>query len=370
MSKLEPHHTLFDSVEEMLAPETLSQLLLKSVTRVTCQPMNGHSGLSGSLLSYVQTNAGRFVLKQMSVATDWSMKAREDKQSNSVKLWQYGLLDQLLPHLEHKIIACSRDGIGWAILMHDLQDRVFDGWERTIPKNLVPVFLDRLANLHATFWNDPRLNDPCLGLSDGGQRLKWTNLARVSRNNDPLEKIPAWNDVIRIWIKEGWEIMAEQLDRDVYFELSRLRDDPQPLLKALERYPSTLIHGDYRTENLAHLESDQLVAIDWQQATRSLMTVDLAWFTSQWIPNLQAIGETKMQNDYRERLEVYLGRPFKNTVWQAMLNLGSLYNVLLSTSFLAYWSKHGDDPESRDFLEMLLKKRNQQVRDGMRWLVY
>ena len=121
MSKLpEPKYTLFDSVDEMLIPEALSVLLSQPVTRVDCQPMNGHSGLAGGQLSYVDTNAGRLVLKRMSIASDWIMFASDDQLCRSVTLWQYGLLDQLRPHLEHKIIACSHDNADWAILMEDL----------------------------------------------------------------------------------------------------------------------------------------------------------------------------------------------------------------------------------------------------------
>src|SRR5262245_30053942 len=119
MSNLEPKYTLFDSVEQMLAPETLSQLLHKTVTHVEIQPMNGHSGLAGGQLSYVNTDAGQLVLKRMSITSDWVMFASNDHQCRSIKLWQYGLLDQLRPHLEHKIIACSRDGQDWAMLMDD-----------------------------------------------------------------------------------------------------------------------------------------------------------------------------------------------------------------------------------------------------------
>ena len=59
MSNLEPRYTLFDSVEEMLAPETLSELLSKPVTRVSWRPMNGHSGLAGGQLStWIRTLTG------------------------------------------------------------------------------------------------------------------------------------------------------------------------------------------------------------------------------------------------------------------------------------------------------------------------
>ena len=198
----EAKHTLFDTVEEMLAPETLSELLGRTVTRVSRQPMNGHSGLAGGRLSDVNTNLGRFVLKQMSIDSDWIMFASADKQCRAVRLWQYGLLDQLRPHLEHKIIACARDKAGWAILMRDLTGHVY-AWDKPMDPALVPVFLDQLATLHAAFWNDPRLPDQRLGLCDLARLLDQTSLAMAQNQHDQSM------GVLPDWIKGGWEVMEE-----------------------------------------------------------------------------------------------------------------------------------------------------------------
>jgi hypothetical protein len=76
MSNLEPKYTFFDSVEQMLAPESLGKVLSQPITHVEVQPMTGHSGLAGGKLSYVNTDAGQHVLKRMSITSDWVMFAR------------------------------------------------------------------------------------------------------------------------------------------------------------------------------------------------------------------------------------------------------------------------------------------------------
>ena len=359
MSKpLEPKYTLFDSVQEMLAPETLSELLSHPVTRVDCQPMNGHSGLAGGRLSYVDTNAVSLVLKQMSIASDWIMFASADEQCRAVTLWQYGLLDQLRPHLEHKILACSRDGNGWAILMHDLTEYVHK-WDMPMAPELAPAFLDALARLHATFWNAPILNDPHIGLCDPAQLLDQTSLPMAQKHtNSSMGVIPEW-------VRGGWEVMEELLDSDTFSHLKSLTENPQPLFEALSRYPYTLLHGDYRAANLAH--PDQPVAFDWQEATCSLMTIDLAWFVKEDCIQ-DAMGQVQAINFYRRRLETYLNSRFDDTEWRAMVDLGHLVDALRSTCFPAYWYKHTDDPNDRPGLEMEVKVRNQQVRDALRWL--
>lgn len=355
---LEPQYTLFESVTEMLAPETLSQLLSRTVTRVDCRPMDGHSGLAGGHLDYVNTNIGRYVLKRMSIASDWIMFASGDNECRSVKLWEYGLLDELRPHLEHKIIACSQDAEGWAILMHDLTGHVYS-WEKPMAPALVPVFLDRLARLHATFWYDLRLNDKRLGLCDAACLLDQTSLAMAQ--NQPDQSM----GVLPEWIRGGWEVMAELLDAEVFDAVRRLSENPQPLLAALKRYPYTLVHGDYRAENLAH--PDQPVVIDWQEATYALMTIDLAWYTKEGYV-CDTLGQASANSDYRTRLEAYLNRGFDNTEWQLMNDLGYLVDALRSTCFSAYWYKHSDADDGRLWHERSVKLRNQQVRDALCWM--
>ena len=358
--EIEAKYTLFNSLEEMIMPETLSDLLSQPVTRIERQPMNEHSGLAGGRLNYVETNIGRVVLKRMSIDSDWIMYATDDQKCRSVRLWQYGLLDQLRPHLEHKIIGCAKDGDGWAILMVDLTGHVF-AWNKPIPPKLVSVFLDRLAMLHATFWNDPHLHDPRLGLCDSDNRLDFSALTLAQNHKDDHRgPVPGW-------IRAGWKIMESSLEKDVFLHLSRLLENPQPLIGALDHYPFTLLHGDYREPNLAYFKPDHLVAFDWQMASRTLMTVDLVWFTGRRTVR-DAMDKDQAHSYYRGCLETYLGTRFDDTKWQAMLDLGNLYNDLFVTCLNAYFSKNADRPDQRAYSEMTLQERNQQVRDGMRWL--
>ena len=155
------------------------------------------------------------------------------------------------------------------------------------------------------------------------------------------------------------------LDKDVYEHMRNLTEDPRPLVRALSRYPYTLLHGDYRPENLAHSENP--VALDWQGAVYSLMTIDLAWFVDGrhvW----DTIGRKTAIHYYRERLEYYLGVQFGDTEWQIMVELGTLVHALRFTFIYAYWYKHTEDLIERQINETKLMERNQQFRDGIRWL--
>jgi hypothetical protein len=88
MSNLEPKYALFGSVEEMLAPETLGDVLARPVTRVDCSAPSAW-GNAGSKFSLVDTNVERLVLKTMSTKSDWEMFATDDHRCRSVTLWSF-----------------------------------------------------------------------------------------------------------------------------------------------------------------------------------------------------------------------------------------------------------------------------------------
>lgn len=353
MTTLESKHTLFDSVEQMLAPETLSKLLAKPVTQIENQPMNAHSGLAGGQLSYVDTNVRRLVLKRMSINSDWIMRVTEDHQGRSTRLWEYGLLDELLPNVEHKIIASSHDGEGWALLMEDLTGKFFT-WENFTPE-FVHVVLDALARIHATFWNDPRLQNSQLGL---GGAATYLNFYFQSKDHTGDEYGPIPN-----WCRDGWKAMPELLDAKIFQQMIDLHEHPASLLNAIKRYSFTMLHGDYRAENLAH--NGKPVAIDWQQAKCSLMTIDLAWITKHgYIQN--AMSEEDAIAYYRSRLESHLGQSFDDTDWQAMVALGYALDALSSTClFAAFYKMNG---EADEYSKNLVLRQGQKVIDVLRWL--
>lgn len=358
MTTLESKYMLFDSIEQLLTPETLSEVLSASIIRVdhTTPTVWGNSG---SKFSIVDTNSERLLLKRMSIKFDWEMFATNDHLCRSVTLWQYGLLDQALPYLAHEIIACAKEGDVWAILMKDISGHFL--WETPEKRTeLTPTFLDAMARLHAEFWNDPRLQDPTLGLDGPGilYQLASPDFAQKHKSDH-------WG-----WLPDGaisgWEVMEDRLDADVMSYMKKLIEDPKPLLDALSQYPHTLLHGDLYDRNLAYKETNQAVAVDWQLAMCSLMTIDLARFILEIRDERVEHGQA--QEYYRRRLEEYLSEIFSDEEWQAMIDLGILNEALWITCFLAFGLANTENQDFRHYAEMRLEACNQQVRDGIRWL--
>lgn len=162
LKQVEARHRLFDSPEEMLSPEALSELLSQPVVSVSYSPPSVW-GNAGSEFTVVDTNVERLILKSMSLKSDWEMFATGDLLCRSVTLWQYGFLDQVRPHMEHKIIACAHEKEVWTILMRDLSGHFLWETEKST-LDLLPVFVKSVAKLHAEFWNDAHLCDARLGL--------------------------------------------------------------------------------------------------------------------------------------------------------------------------------------------------------------
>ena len=355
----EVKYMLYKSVDEMLAPRTLSRLAGTRITRAAEKVNGNHNGLAGGKLSTVQTDNGRFVLKRMSLTDDFIMAASSDTRCRSVTLWQYNLLDELLPEIEHEIVACANDGEGWALLMNDLSGHVFTNEVKPTPAQTLEL-LDAMARVHATFWNDDRLTAPELGICDTRQLLEMSSLASAlcfeQGTNSPLPE----------WIIRGWAKLADLLPADLYDPMRELMDDPRPLLDAVEQYQKTLIHGDFRAENLAY--TDRSVLLDWQEAAYTLPTADLVWFLrdESFSPEY---GRFEAEVYYRQRLEWHLGARFANEEWQAMLDLGYGIDALRAAGFYGMFViLNVDNLQYRQHDEWFVRFHAHKVQKALRWL--
>lgn len=362
MASIEVENTLHDSVEGMLSPENLSQFLGEPVTHVD----RGDAavwGNAGSQFTRVDTDAGRLILKTMSMDSDWEMFATDDSVCRSVTVWQYGLLDRARPHLDAAVLACAREGDLWAILMPDLSGRFLSDNVENSPspelREMLPRFLDGLAGMHAEFWEDPALDDPRLGLDDP------RGLFQLASPTFADQHLGKWDTWLLQGAVDGWAALQEMLDGDAASHARALINDPQPLLDALGRHPSTFLHGDMYTPNLAS-NGDHLIAIDWQMAMHSVATIDLARFVLDVCEDAASLG--RMVQHYRDRLEGHLGSGFADDQWEEMVDLGILTEVLWIAPFKAWLASVSDDPAWVALLTRGLDAANEQIRNGVRWL--
>jgi hypothetical protein len=357
-------HTLFPSVDEMLASEALSTLAEQPVTCVHCRPLHADYAKSGSRFLMLETNNGqgsRYILKRISPAWDWLVRATDDRLCRSVMLWQHGLFDRMPPEIEHGILACARDGLGWAILMRDVGAALVPYSRFSVADN--ECFLDAMAALHAAFFETPELTDPTLGLCT--LRHVYTMFSPLTGHREaggPYE-IPQR-------ILEGWDLVQTLVEPDVVNVLQELLDDPKPLCDALGRYPHTLVHGDWRHANQGLLrgERTRVVMLDWQLAAAASPSVELGRYLGVNSALLPVSKETALAY-YRRRLAHRLGSRFNESWWRPQLELGLLGGFVQDAWAIALKATQWDiGTGARDRWRADLKWWSEQVRAGVRWL--
>jgi hypothetical protein len=361
-------HPLYNSLEEMLAPDMLSVLEGRPVNYVRCLPFSTNDSASGSAFLKVETNGGsgtKYIVKRTSLAGDWVMRATEDFLCRSVRLWQYGLLDRLPPSIDHSIVACAQDGEGWAMLMRDVSAGLAPFGR--FSQELNELLLAALAQLHGTFWQMPELNDPRLGLCS--LRHLYTFLSpqtscREAGGPDSIQELSL----------KGWELFKTLVAEDVVGIIQSLLDDPQPLCDALDRYPHTLLHGDCRHTNLAALPGGrgQAVLLDWQFAAVAPPAVDLASYlacNSAFLP----IRKEAAIEFYRRQLAQGLGERYDDCWWRPQLELGLLGGFLqdgwvIALRSINWWEGWTEEVGGPGHWRDDLVWWSEQVRAGAKWL--
>lgn len=356
-------HSLFPTTEALLAPALLSQLTKQTVTSVSLRPLTPEFGRSGSRILQVTTNDGSgpaLVLKRVSLDWDWLMRSTEDSRCRSVTLWQSGLFDQLPPEVATGVLACARDGAGWAILMQDVGARLLPF---TPFADADSAFYARaMAAVHAQFWQLEQLKQPDMGL------CQLHHLYQMFAPRTAAAEINGDNEIPRR-VVEGWALARALLPADVGDLLDALLADPGPLCRALARFPFTLVHGDWRHANQAYTSgAPPLYLLDWQLAAAAPPAVELGRYLITNSPLLPVPKETVLAQ-YREQLAARLGARFDAAWWEPQLALGLLGGFLQDAWAVALKATHWHvGAAHRAQWQADLAWWSTWVRAGARWL--
>lgn len=116
-----------------------------------------------------------------------------------------------------------------------------------------------LAHLHASFWGDPRLEQASTWLPG----LNGT--PRLARAVYPRGRAR--------FLKESGELLPEGFVEAVDW----VYDHMEPVLDAIAAPPCTLLHGDFRLDNL-FFDENETFAVDWQSVARGRGVLDWAYF--------------------------------------------------------------------------------------------
>lgn len=359
-------HLVLGSVEELLAPATLSRLAGRPVAEVACRLLTPAFAKSGSRISAVETDGGRgpsFVLKRVSTAWDWLMRATEDAACRSVTLWERGVLGRLPAGIDHAVLACARDGDGWAILMRDVGACLYVN--RPFGPAANRRFLDAMAELHAAFLEDASLADPALGLCRLEHVYGMFSPRTGRREAGGPDELPRL-------ILAGWDEVARAADPDVAELTLGLVEDLAPLCAALGRHPHTLVHGDWRHANLgldgAQGEGGRVVLLDWQLAAWAPPAVELGRYLGANAALLPGTKEEALAY-YEGRLAALLGPRFSASWWRPQLALGLLGGFVQDGWAIALKATHWHvGADARELWRADLRWWSERVREGAGYL--
>ncbi|HZP26027.1 MAG TPA: phosphotransferase [Dehalococcoidia bacterium] len=337
-------HELLPDIETLISPQTLSALTGGSIRSVERQPLSHVDGLSGGKLENVLTNGGagpRLVLKRIAYEWDWVMRVTGDRLCRAIVSWQTGLLDQLPLEISHEVLACARDGSGWAILMHDVGAHLIPPGDGKLTETENARFMEAMAALNAAFWGQPELADPRLGFAD--LRMRYGVLSP-----QVLEAEATGGDEIPPMAIAGWQLLESGVDPHVAQAVQRVHENPALLGAAMLAYPQTIVHGDWKLGNLGlYPEPDgPAIVLDWAWVGSGPPAVELAWYLAVNSARLPVSKEQTIEM-YREALARRLGGEFDDGWWQPQLEL-----ALLGGFALLAWPKllgaaHGSEEVRR-----------------------
>jgi hypothetical protein len=310
---------------------------------VGADPMEG--GLSGHrlvrLLLRRRTRGGTArwefrVLKEVVAGDSWLDEPENTARVAGVQLWTSSVMADLPASIATGVVAFALEKgepARGALLMRDVGRRLWQLLERKPPGALtsdVLALLDRLAQLHARFWDDERLRDPALQLLSVREALLLMAPERIAHHIERGNPAP----YLRL-AAAGWERFFELARPDDAATLRAALGMPESWVQTISALPATLVHGDVWPPNLGWLPGTrvaprrrrQALLLDWELATAGPATYDPLWLCGTW----HALNPDHVLAAYRARLERHLaarGRRLTSATWQALADAGYLRTVL------------------------------------------
>jgi hypothetical protein len=237
---------------------------------VHCEPIGVGAGFFGKLarlrLTYskVRPDAPESVILKLP-SSSVSNRARGDLFSLQER--EIGFYREIAPSICVRVPQCywSRlDSSGdWGLLLEDFGALRTGDELSGLPPEHVKIAVEGAGRAHAQWWQSPAL-----------ERLQWLpgENARVMRRLGEIcrDLWPQFVDRHRDSLNPGAVALGEHVC-----------DHLEDVLDEMARGPETLVHGDFRSDNLFFSEQTDVAFIDWQLCCRGSAAFDVAYLLSQ-----------------------------------------------------------------------------------------
>lgn len=221
-----------------------------------------HAGFSGARLTRIARDDGvQFILKRMTIAHDWIMRATNDESCREV---QFALAGLELASVRTPNVGVALDGSGYALLMHDITpDLLPDG---ALTYDRLAIVMDAMANLHRV-----PVSNQLVGRCDLEQRLTLLTPrnARVAAS---------YGATVGAEILRGWKLFRDLASPRAVLLVEHLFEDTSGLVRALGRMNPSLLHGDLKFDNIGLRQKGGIWLIDWALTLIAPPAVELGWF--------------------------------------------------------------------------------------------
>lgn len=228
-------------------------------------------GKSGAVLERVLIDGTCYVVKYLDQDRDWSLRAARVPGGPTLALWRRGILDDLPDEIVQPIVAVAHDEHRptlSALLMRDVSPWLVPAVDDPITAEQNARFMDHLAALHAAFWDTSRDIDV---VAPADRYLELS--PRMAAEEAALGQ----DHLVPRLVAQGWPLLATVAPRAAAVVVP-LVHDPAPLLAALATTPQTLVHGNWKLDNLGSDPTGRTVLLDWETPGRGAGTADLAWY--------------------------------------------------------------------------------------------
>ena len=249
------------------------------------------NGKSGARLEKVTIHGAPYVVKYLDEG-DWSLRASGVPEGPVVELWRRGILDALPECFNQPIVGVARTDQS-VLLMHDVSRWLVPDTGEVVPLDQHELFLDHMAALHAAYWEHP---GELIDVVTPERRYLELSPAMAARE----EALGSEHPIPRL-VARGWPLLSEVAPKAAAVVVP-LVHDPRPLVSALAKTPQTLVHGNWKLDNLGTDDEQRTVILDWESPGRAAGMSDLAWYLSINCRRLPTSKETAIEC-YRDRLE-------------------------------------------------------------------
>ncbi len=234
-------------------------------TVVASEPLAGHDGRSGASLTRVWLPGGdSLVVKRCDPSTDLAMRLSGDVDGRELGLWTSGALDELPDGVGHAVVGGWREGDEVVTVMRDLGDSVLAYGAALAREECRRIFRAAHA-VHTTFRGRPPA-----GVCTLRTRLRLFAPAVV-------QSVTATDHPIVGAVLDGWDRFGALVPPGLWDAVSRLHQDPGPLVDGLLASGTTLVHADLWPVNVA-LTHDEVVVLDWALATEAPAAFEYSTF--------------------------------------------------------------------------------------------